>query len=49
MTSATGHSNMTEMLMSPVKWTPEYALLMFSMWWLMMIAMMLPSAAPMVL
>ncbi|MGH6628693.1 MAG: DUF2182 domain-containing protein, partial [Burkholderiales bacterium] len=26
-----------------------YALLMFSMWWLMMIAMMLPSAAPMVL
>ena len=30
-------------------WTPGYALLMFSMWWLMMIAMMLPSAAPMVL
>lgn len=37
------------MLMSPVTWTPGYALLMFSMWWLMMIAMMLPSAAPMVL
>jgi predicted metal-binding membrane protein len=37
------------MLMSPVTWTPGYGLLMFSMWWLMMIAMMLPSAAPMVL
>jgi predicted metal-binding membrane protein len=33
----------------PVTWTPGYALLLFSMWWLMMIAMMLPSAAPMVL
>ena len=33
----------------PITWTPSYALLMFSMWWLMMIAMMLPSAAPMVL
>lgn len=32
----------------PITWTPGYALLMFSMWWLMMIAMMLPSAAPMV-
>ena len=31
------------------KWTPGYTLLMFGMWWLMMIAMMLPSAAPMVL
>ena len=30
-------------------WTHGYALLMFSMWWLMMIAMMLPSAAPIVL
>jgi len=38
-----------DMLMSPVTWTAGYALLMFSMWWLMMIAMMLPSAAPMVL
>jgi predicted metal-binding membrane protein len=31
------------------EWTPGYTLLMFAMWWLMMIAMMLPSAAPMVL
>jgi predicted metal-binding membrane protein len=36
-------------LMSPVAWTPGHALLMFWMWWLMMIAMMLPSAVPMVL
>jgi predicted metal-binding membrane protein len=49
MTGATGHSSIACMLMSPVTWTPGYALLMFSMWWLMMIAMMLPSAAPTVL
>jgi predicted metal-binding membrane protein len=49
MTGASGHSSMAGMLMSPVTWTPGYALLMFLMWWLMMIAMMLPSAAPMVL
>jgi predicted metal-binding membrane protein len=30
-------------------WTHGHALLIFSMWWLMMVAMMLPSAAPMVL
>lgn len=50
MTRSSGHSSMAGiMLMSPGTWTPGYALLMFSMWWLMMIAMMLPSAAPMVL
>ncbi len=49
MTGASGHSSMAGMLMSPVTWTPGHALLMFSMWWLMMIAMMLPSAAPIVL
>lgn len=38
-----------QMLMTPDSWTPGYAILMFSMWWLMMIAMMLPSAAPMVI
>jgi len=48
MTGASGHSSTAGMLMSPITWTPGYALLMFSMWWLMMIAMMLPSAAPMV-
>lgn len=37
------------MLMAPTAWTPGYTAMMFVMWWLMMIAMMLPSAAPMVL
>jgi predicted metal-binding membrane protein len=32
-----------------VEWTAGYALVMFFMWWVMMIAMMLPSAAPMIL
>jgi predicted metal-binding membrane protein len=31
------------------EWTLGYTLLMFAMWWLMMIAMMLPSAAPIIL
>jgi predicted metal-binding membrane protein len=33
----------------PVAWTVDYSVLMFFMWWIMMIAMMLPSAAPMIL
>ncbi len=31
------------------RWTPTYAALIFMMWWVMMIAMMTPSAAPTVL
>jgi predicted metal-binding membrane protein len=42
-------SGMAHMLMAPSAWSPGYALLMFLMWWLMMIAMMLPSAAPVAL
>jgi len=38
-----------DMPMAVPSWTAGHALLMFGMWWLMMIAMMLPSAAPMVL
>lgn len=34
---------------NPADWTLGYALIMLAMWWTMMIAMMLPSAAPMVL
>ncbi len=34
---------------APMAWTPGYAILVFFMWWVMMIAMMLPSAAPMIL
>ncbi|MBU1211290.1 MAG: DUF2182 domain-containing protein [Alphaproteobacteria bacterium] len=33
----------------PAQWTPAYAGIMFLMWWIMMIAMMTPSAAPMIL
>jgi predicted metal-binding membrane protein len=35
--------------MQPMPWTVTYALLIFVMWWLMMMATMLPSAAPMIL
>jgi predicted metal-binding membrane protein len=37
------------MPMEPMPWSPFYAALVFTMWWVMMIAMMVPSAAPMVL
>lgn len=37
---------MPGMMMAPADWTPRYGLLMFLMWWVMMIAMMVPSAAP---
>jgi predicted metal-binding membrane protein len=33
----------------PTEWTPAYWALMLLMWWIMMIAMMVPSAAPTVL
>lgn len=36
-------------LLRPALWNPGYALLMVAMWWVMMIAMMLPGAAPMIL
>jgi len=36
-------------MMTPAVWTLGYAGVMFVMWWVMMVAMMLPSAAPMVL
>jgi len=38
-----------DMVMTPAVWTPAYAALMFVMWWVMMVAMMLPSAAPILL
>jgi predicted metal-binding membrane protein len=34
---------------TPVRWNLAYAAIMVSMWWAMMIAMMVPSAAPMIL
>jgi predicted metal-binding membrane protein len=45
----TAMAGMDGWLMRPAIWTPGYAALMFSMWWIMMAAMMLPSAAPMLL
>jgi len=38
-----------DMVMTPAAWTAAYAALMFAMWWVMMLAMMLPSAAPVLL
>ncbi|MPZ44379.1 MAG: DUF2182 domain-containing protein [Betaproteobacteria bacterium] len=45
----TGMAGMDGWLMQPAVWTPAYALLIFAMWWVMMVAMMLPSAVPMLL
>lgn len=42
-----GNGGMT--MMTPAVWDFGYAVLMFFMWWVMMTAMMLPSATPMVL
>jgi predicted metal-binding membrane protein len=41
--------SMADMPMEPMPWSTFYAALLFTMWWVMMIAMMVPSAAPMVL
>src|SRR3982074_193336 len=41
--------SMAGMPMEPMPWSAFYAALMFTMWWAMMMAMMVPSAAPMVL
>ena len=38
-----------EMTAMPIRWTAGTAVLMLAMWWIMMAAMMLPGAAPMVL
>jgi predicted metal-binding membrane protein len=46
--AAGGGSGMA-MAMAPMAWTPGYAVLMLFMWWIMMVAMMLPSASPMIL
>jgi predicted metal-binding membrane protein len=47
MTAITKSS--TTLIMQPAIWTPIYAMFMFFMWWVMMIAMMIPSASPMIL
>ena len=44
-----GPGGLTAAMATPATWTLDYALLMVAMWWVMMVAMMLPSAAPMIL
>lgn len=36
-------------MVAPMHWTPGYAVVIFVMWWLMMVAMMVPGAAPTIL
>ena len=50
MSSATGMNDqgMAKMMM-PAVWSARYAVLVFLMWWVMMIAMMLPSVASVIL
>jgi predicted metal-binding membrane protein len=43
-----GHMSMMK-FMNQTNWDFSYSFIMFMMWWVMMIAMMLPSAMPMVL
>jgi predicted metal-binding membrane protein len=40
---------MPGMMMQPASWSAGYGVLVFLMWWVMMIAMMVPSAAPAIL
>jgi predicted metal-binding membrane protein len=49
MTRRSGMPDITGMMMEPATWSLGYAGLMFAMWWVMMAAMMLPSAAPILL
>jgi predicted metal-binding membrane protein len=48
MTQMAGMPDM-DMMMERTVWTPGYAGLIFAMWWVMMVAMMLPGATPMLL
>jgi len=45
MTQMAGMPDM-DMMMERAVWTPAYAGLVFAMWWVMMVAMMLPGATP---
>ena len=48
MTQMAGMPDM-DLMMARAVWTATYAALIFAMWWVMMVAMMLPGAAPMLL
>ncbi len=53
MTARTGPAGAllagTPDMVAPMVWSPAYAVTIFAMWWLMMVAMMVPSAAPAIL
>lgn len=49
MTDMTAGGVGMDVMMRPAVWDIRYAALMFVMWWVMMSAMVLPSAAPMIL
>jgi predicted metal-binding membrane protein len=49
MTLGSGMPGVATMMMEPAAWSLGYAGLMFAMWWVMMAAMMLPSASPVLL
>src|SRR5215467_10122271 len=49
MTLGSGMPGAAAMVMEPAAWSLGYAGLMFAMWWVMMAAMMLPSASPVLL
>ncbi|HVB15910.1 MAG TPA: DUF2182 domain-containing protein, partial [Stellaceae bacterium] len=49
MATATGGMSMPGMAMSTPQWTLGYAAIIFVMWAVMMVAMMLPGAAPTIL
>ena len=46
--SMSGPTSQMPMMMKPM-WTINYTIMVFLMWWIMMVAMMLPSAAPTIL
>ena len=48
-TSGDTMGGMADMIMRPAVWTPDYAIVMLTMWWAMMAAMMLPGATPLLL
>ena len=49
MAEMPGMADMPGMTAAPEPWTPARLALAFSMWWVMMVAMMLPAATPLIL
>lgn len=49
MSGETATNGIMSGMAAPAAWSGRHALFMFAMWWIMMVAMMLPSAAPFVL